>query len=507
MRNLYFRNRCDKNYSSFGIVITLAKTKVGLRMLTTKEAAERLGVTPRRVNNLIEAGALRAQKFGRAWMVDEASVRERLQAGSQPGRPRADDAADSARYTLMSRDHEVLAFTYHARTGTVTGIEPLGGIAWKPLGIGRRDKAPNRYDMAEWLRNRAIPGMRPNLPVALRDLAVRNAPALMFQSWGLSLSDPYWFRPDGAQATWAEVNYFDNGYEEAFGDLMLSGLSPSAGALAKAREKGAVAQQPGLGPAITHSPDTATNGMLSKTWVRRDGTDYLIKGGMGNENREPYNEKLATRLLGRLLEAGEFVPYGLTERGGRAYSTCANMATANTELIPAQDVLTAFAVSEGRDGHRGYLRALSELGVPRAQELIDKMIVADHLMANFDRHTHNFGLLRDAETLDGYRVAPLFDHGCGFYSRATTAELEARPYSWESHPFREYPSQQLALVEDLSWYDASALDGFADDIEEVLGENPEIDGRFIAAVQRQTARQIATVNALAAERGLVVPGW
>lgn len=47
-------------------------------MLTTKEAAALLKVSPRRVNNLIEVGALRAQKFGRAWMVDEASVRERL---------------------------------------------------------------------------------------------------------------------------------------------------------------------------------------------------------------------------------------------------------------------------------------------------------------------------------------------------------------------------------------------------------------------------------------------
>lgn len=78
---------------------------------------------------------------------------------------------------------------------------------------------------------------------------------------------------------------------------------------------------------------------------------------------------------------------------------------------------------------------------------------------------------------------------------------------WESHPFREYPSQQLALVEDLAWYDPSALDGFLDDIAEVMGENPEIDKRFIAAVQKQTERQIQTVNDLAAERGVVVAGW
>lgn len=474
-------------------------------MLTTKEAAEILGVSARRVNALIEAGALKAERLGRSWAVDENSVRQRAASERLRGRPsdRSGETAHRACYTLMCRDHEVLDFAYDFRSGAVADLELLDGIAWKPLGIGRLDKAPNRYDFAEWLRNRAIPGMRPNMPVALRDLMVRTPAALMFQSWGLSLSDPYWFRPEGVRARWADVNYFDNGYEEAFGDLMLAGESPKAARVVSADRS----EQPGRGPAITHSPDTATNGMLSKTWVRRRGVDYLIKGGAGNENREPYNEKLATRLLARLLAPGEFVPYTITERGGRAYSSCRNMASADIELVPAQDVLCAFAVSEGRDPHGGYLRALDELGVPQAQQLIDKMIIVDHLMANFDRHTHNFGLLRNVETLDGYRVAPLFDHGCGFYSRATTAELEARPYVWESHPFREYPSQQLALVRDLSWYDPTALEGFEDDIAEVLSENPEIDGRFIEAVQRQTARQIRTVNDLAAERGMVVTGW
>lgn len=157
--------------------------------------------------------------------------------------------------------------------------------------------------------------------------------------------------------------------------------------------------------------------------------------------------------------------------------------------------------------HRGYLKALEKLGVQNGGRLIDKTIIVDFLMANFDRHTHNFGLIRDAEELDGYRIAPLFDHGCGFYSRATTTELEQGCYLWESHPFREYPSQQLALVEDFNWYDPSALGDFEDIIAEVYGENPETNERFIAAMQKQTRAQIATVNALAAERGIIVPDW
>lgn len=93
--------------------------------------------------------------------------------------------------------------------------------------------------------------------------------------------------------------------------------------------------------------------------------------------------------------------------------------------------------------HRGYLKALEKLGVQNGGRLIDKTIIVDFLMANFDRHTHNFGLIRDAEELDRYRIAPLFDHGCGFYSRATTTELEQGCYLWESPPSGNTPRSGL----------------------------------------------------------------
>jgi excisionase family DNA binding protein len=52
--------------------------------ITTKEAAKELGVTVRRVQALIRAGRLSAQKMGRDWiirMVDLDKVRVRNQDG------------------------------------------------------------------------------------------------------------------------------------------------------------------------------------------------------------------------------------------------------------------------------------------------------------------------------------------------------------------------------------------------------------------------------------------
>ena len=57
--------------------------------LTTKQAAERLGITPRRVQALIEAERLPAQKFGRDYMIKEKDLK--LVEDRKVGRPRKAD--------------------------------------------------------------------------------------------------------------------------------------------------------------------------------------------------------------------------------------------------------------------------------------------------------------------------------------------------------------------------------------------------------------------------------
>jgi len=57
-------------------------------MLTTKEAAEILGVNRSRVRQLILAGRLKAEKFGRDWLINESDldgVRDRKSGRPQKG--------------------------------------------------------------------------------------------------------------------------------------------------------------------------------------------------------------------------------------------------------------------------------------------------------------------------------------------------------------------------------------------------------------------------------------
>jgi excisionase family DNA binding protein len=57
-----------------------------MKLLTTKEVAERLGVTVTRVQQLIGAGSLPAEKMGRDYFIQEGDVK--LVADRKRGRPR-----------------------------------------------------------------------------------------------------------------------------------------------------------------------------------------------------------------------------------------------------------------------------------------------------------------------------------------------------------------------------------------------------------------------------------
>ena len=55
-------------------------------MLSVHHAAERLGVSDRRVRALIDSGRLRAQRLGRAWVIDPSALRS-VEGERAPGRP------------------------------------------------------------------------------------------------------------------------------------------------------------------------------------------------------------------------------------------------------------------------------------------------------------------------------------------------------------------------------------------------------------------------------------
>jgi len=73
-----------------------------MKLISTDEAAERLGVSGRRVRQLIDEGKLSAQYVGGGYVIDESAL-EGVQVYGKPGRPPKSAPATQKRATGAAR--------------------------------------------------------------------------------------------------------------------------------------------------------------------------------------------------------------------------------------------------------------------------------------------------------------------------------------------------------------------------------------------------------------------
>lgn len=101
----------------------------------------------------------------------------------------------------------------------------------------------------------------------------------------------------------------------------------------------------------------------------------------------------------------------------------------------------------------------------------------DNIIANYDRHWRNFGLVRNVNTLT-CRPAPIFDSGSSLWCNVSLETLKAGEHSFASAQFHSSPAKQMLLVEDMSWFDTDKLEGFVDEAIEVLSKNEALASRL-----------------------------
>lgn len=438
-------------------------------MRTTREAADMLGISPRRVNALIESGRLEAQKVGGIWLVDSASIEgHAATVRKSGGRPAAGSRNQEAKFVLKNRTHDIAEVIYDATLKEFTWIGPVVDKRRAPLGIASSRGRISTASFNIWWRNRGIPQGRIGLEEKLREFGVSVPTELMVRSLGLSLSDQYWIKPEHASLSWEDINFFNNDF-----DVSAAILETDV--------------------RFVH-PDNTSDGNLPKHWAIENGQRVLLKGG-ANLEQEPYNEVIATRLHQRLLTSSGFVPYRLTELEGVPACTCPLFLSDDEEYIPAFYVMGMRPQLAHHSDYQHYVECCQELGICDVEDALARMIVCDDILANTDRHRRNFGIIRNVETLT-CRTAPIFDSGTSLWCDKTLRELEQGDFEFFCKQFKPNPGQQLLLAHDLSWIDTESLEGFVDEALGILSLNerlanqlPHVKRALSARVERmQTIR-------------------
>lgn len=429
-------------------------------MLSVTETASLLGVSRQRVLQLIHAGKIDADMLGKTWAVDEESARawqQRFAKGTTAAR-----SVEKRSYTLMNAEYEVLEIEYDHANQRFSASHKIFDAQRAPVGVvSARGAFASAERLYEWWRHRAVPAQRSGLGQRLAELGITLPEELAFASLGLSLSDQYWLRPQGAQdLRWADINFFDNQFEEVPGGWVSS-----------------------LGG--TRTPDNTSEGVFPKKWVCRGAKRILLKSG-GGAQQPPYNEHIASKLHGKLLKKGEFVSYKVEAHGAEAVSACENFLTKREEYIPAWYYRPRGKKADGRSAYAAFAETCEDMGIEDVRTSLSKMIICDHILANEDRHWRNFGIVRNIDTLE-CRIAPLFDTGSSLWYGKTLPSLRAGNFSFASKPFNANSTKQLLMADETEWLDLGKLEGFAEDAEAVFSQSEELAPR--AALVAQGIRQ------------------
>lgn len=380
------------------------------------------------------------------------------------------------KYVLMHKNISVALLDLDEETGSIQKINELYEEKHLPYGVKVKNGIADRAALNDWWVDRSIPASRSGIVRALEVLNLSSTRMLLLRCFGLSLSDQYWIKPADSDLEWSKINFFENGFSADVGDVLLG----------KADKKGHF---------DFSSPDNTSDGCLKKRWKIVEGKRCLFKSGSNPFMQQPFNEVIASKVATRL--GIPHVDYSIVWDDGVPYSVCEDFIDVNTELVSAWRIMQMSKKDNSTSVYRHYINCCLALGITDIVKAVDQMLVLDYIIANEDRHQNNFGLTRNAETLEWIAAAPIFDSGSSLgYDKIARQIITDNGV--ECKPFKKKHEDQIKLVSSFEWINFKALDGVEEDMVSVLNQAGEyIDETRKSAIVKSVLRRIDNLKKLA----------
>lgn len=237
-----------------------------------------------------------------------------------------------------------------------------------------------------WLETRAIDSHRANsrlLKKALR-LAEKDDISTVIHVNGATITDNYWIRPIGSELTYDDVKFTD----DYFSNLALKGNYNSFNRAANScRSK---------------TPELTNVGSFEKCWKLRNGKWCMYK--------KATHDEMFSELFVYELGSALGMNMAVYERGDGCIKSLDFTDSASVNFEPAS------AFMGDNEDYSDVVKALEKLCPDAIPDYI-RLIFMDTVCANPDRHTNNFGLLRDTKTGKIQGFAPNYDNNMALISR------------------------------------------------------------------------------------------
>lgn len=344
--------------------------------------------------------------------------------------------------------------------------------------------------LRDWWKIRAIPIGQGKIASMLAQKGLLGPEEYLLKNLGLSLTDYYWIKPVNSDLTWEDVNLFDNNFSE---NLLFTNPESSS--------------------TPAYAPNSTLQGQLEKTWaIDANGDRILIKGNRDNLSSESINEVIATELH-RLQGYDNYTPYELIRIKNKNYDygCCSKLFTSQKlELISAYAAVTSEKQPNGTSSYEHFISVCEKHGmdIKQLRKDMEYQFMTDFILSGRDRHLNNISILRDADTLQFLRLAPIYDSGKCLFVHTSVPASEKELLSIETQSFASNELKLLSCVTDRSLVDASKLPD-PDYIHAMYEKDSQIDSKRIDQITEGYVKKVELFKAFQGGENLkkrIIPG-
>ena len=263
-------------------------------------------------------------------------------------------------------------------------------------------------DLEGWLASRAIDAHRTNSRLLKKVLRLKTSDdaetALAVNA--ATITDQYWIKPDDSELCWEDVRFKENFFD----------------ALALRGDPDSFSRKPSRTPELTNT------GSFEKCWRLINGAWWMYKSG----NELEYFSELFICRLGENLGL-DIAHYEMDGNYIRS-EDFTHGAKVNFEPV--------FSLMGENEDYNDCFDVIYGISPDLAEQYL-RIVWLDTICFNMDRHTENFGFLRDVKTGKILSMAPNYDNNIALIARGYPASA-SRIGDGLIRFFREFLEQNAA---------------------------------------------------------------